>query len=69
MIGTELRSVLFKNSIESNHALLVGLSKNAFGSTPRLFSPGALLGISIGLAKNSVHHVFLLEERKGMSRE
>ena len=69
MVGTELWSVLFENSVESNHALLIGLSKNAFGSAPCLFGPGALLGVSIGLAKNSVHHVFLLEERECVSRE
>jgi hypothetical protein len=69
MVGTELWGVLFKNSVESNHALLIGLCENAFGSAPCLFSSGALLGVSIGLAKNSVHHVLLLEERKRVSRE
>ena len=62
VIGAELRSVLLQDSVKCNHALFVSLCRNSFGAASSLFGSRALLSISVLLAKDSVNHVFLLEE-------
>jgi hypothetical protein len=58
----ELGRILLQNSVKGHHANLICLGFYPLGSASRLFGNLALLGISIGLAQDSIYNIFFLKE-------